>query len=101
MPWTHGRILPVLHPGKRRAVISVPQLDVHFDLELFTQSGSRFGDHVRRVHILLLNKALALNRQGKKNEAVAMLGTLALDPQSTLGTETLAKFTLLQITSGK
>jgi len=51
--------------------------------------------------ILLLNKALALNRQGKKNEAVAMLGTLALDPQSTLGTETLAKFTLLQITSGK
>ena len=30
--------------------------------------------------ILLLNKALVLDRQGKKHEAVAILGTLSLDP---------------------
>lgn len=48
--------------------------------------------------VLLANKALILNGQGKKEEAVAILGTLALDPQSTLETEMIAKFSLAQIT---
>ena len=47
--------------------------------------------------ILLINKAIILNRQGKRDEATAILGDLALDPQSTLATESLAKYTLRNI----
>jgi tetratricopeptide (TPR) repeat protein len=44
--------------------------------------------------ILLINKALILDRHGKHDEAVKLLGQLALDPKSTLGTEQIAKATL-------
>jgi hypothetical protein len=44
--------------------------------------------------ILLINKALVLNKQGKRDEAVRILGELALDTGSTLATEHLAKATL-------
>ena len=44
--------------------------------------------------LLLINKALILHRQGKESEAIKMLGQLALDPDSTLHTEQLAKFAL-------
>jgi tetratricopeptide (TPR) repeat protein len=47
--------------------------------------------------ILLINQALILNRQGKHSEAVSILGELALDPQSTLMTEQLAKATLANL----
>ena len=47
--------------------------------------------------ILLINKAIILNRQGKRDEATAILGDLALDPQSTLATESLVKYTLRNI----
>jgi tetratricopeptide (TPR) repeat protein len=48
---------------------------------------------------LLLNKAAVLAAQGKKDEAVAILGTLALDPASPLDIEALAKKTLATIVS--
>jgi tetratricopeptide (TPR) repeat protein len=47
--------------------------------------------------VLLINKALILNRQGKHSEAVSILGNLALDPQSTLMTEQLAKASLANL----
>lgn len=47
--------------------------------------------------MLLINKALILERRGDRDGAVKILGELALDPQSTLGTEMLAKATLRQI----
>jgi len=47
--------------------------------------------------ILLINKALAANKQGKRDDAIEMLGELALDPESTYGTEHLAKATLAMI----
>ena len=47
--------------------------------------------------ILLINKALILHGRGDRDGAVKLLGELALDPQSTLGTEMLAKATLAQI----
>jgi hypothetical protein len=47
--------------------------------------------------ILLINKALILHRRGDRDGALKILGGLALDPQSTLGTETLAKATLAQL----
>ena len=48
--------------------------------------------------MLLINKALILDRQGHHDEAVKILGQLALDPKSTVGTEQLAKATLVIIT---
>lgn len=41
--------------------------------------------------ILLINKALILDGQGQHEEAVKILGQLALDPLSTLGTARIAK----------
>ena len=47
--------------------------------------------------VLLVNKALILYRQGNENEAIAMLGELALDPESTVQTEHMAKATLASL----
>ena len=47
--------------------------------------------------MLLINRALILHRRGEHDSAVTILGELALDPQSTLGTETLAKAMLAQV----
>jgi tetratricopeptide (TPR) repeat protein len=47
--------------------------------------------------MLLMNKALVLNQRGERGAAIAILGDLALDPASTLATETLAKATLAQV----
>ena len=44
--------------------------------------------------MLETTRALVLNRQGDHDGAVRLLGELALDPQSTYGTEQLAKATL-------
>ena len=44
--------------------------------------------------MLLINKALVLDRAGDHNGAVKLLGELALDPESTYGTEHLAKASL-------
>jgi tetratricopeptide (TPR) repeat protein len=44
--------------------------------------------------MLLINRAIVLHRRGDREGAVTILGELALDPQSTLGTEMLAKGTL-------
>jgi hypothetical protein len=46
---------------------------------------------------LTINRALILDRRGDREEAVWLLGELALDPASTFGTEHLAKFTLANI----
>jgi tetratricopeptide (TPR) repeat protein len=50
--------------------------------------------------MLLLNKALVLDQHGDRGAAIAILGDLALDPASTLATETLAKATLAQVIDG-
>lgn len=47
--------------------------------------------------ILLINKALILDRQEKHAEAIRILGELALDPKSTLMTEQLAKASLANL----
>jgi hypothetical protein len=49
--------------------------------------------------MLLINKALILDGQGNHDEAVAILGALALDPESTLATEALAKAMLAKLTA--
>lgn len=49
---------------------------------------------------LLLNKAAALQEQGKSGEAKAILGSLAVDPASPLDIEALAKYTLANLFEG-
>ena len=44
--------------------------------------------------MLLINKALVMNRAGDRSGAIKLLGELALDPETTFGTEALAKATL-------
>jgi tetratricopeptide (TPR) repeat protein len=46
---------------------------------------------------LLLARALWLERRGERNAALRLLGTLALDPESTLATEHLAKLGLANL----
>lgn len=48
--------------------------------------------------ILLINKALIMDRNGDHNGAIRLLGELALDPLSTYGTEHLAKVALANMT---
>lgn len=47
--------------------------------------------------ILLINKALIMDRGGDHEGAVRLLGELALDPASTYATEHLAKVTLANV----
>ena len=47
--------------------------------------------------MLVLNKALTLYHGGRQEEGLNMLGELALDPESTLSTEQLAKVTLANL----
>jgi tetratricopeptide (TPR) repeat protein len=49
--------------------------------------------------VLLINRAMILHRRNDRDGAVKILGELALDPQSTLATEALAKSALAQIVS--
>jgi hypothetical protein len=58
------------------------------------ETGLSHGPDGETRGILLINKALVLNKEGKRDEAVRILGELALDPGSTLATEHLAKATL-------
>ena len=44
--------------------------------------------------MLLIHKALVLNRAGDHSGAIKLLGELALDRESTYGTEHLAKASL-------
>jgi tetratricopeptide (TPR) repeat protein len=48
---------------------------------------------------LLINKALILDRQNRKSEAIAILGELALNPSSPLDIEAIAKKTLATLAS--
>ncbi len=47
--------------------------------------------------ILLINKVIILNEQGKKEEAKKMLGTLIFFPDATTGSVELAKFSLKRL----
>ena len=47
--------------------------------------------------MLLINRVLVHHRRGDRDGAIKILGALSLDPESTLGTEMLAKATLAQV----
>lgn len=51
--------------------------------------------------MLMIQRALVLDRQGDTDGATRLLGELALDPKSTYGTEQLAKATVALVTTRK
>jgi tetratricopeptide (TPR) repeat protein len=73
--------------------LALLQEDASVKLELIENGLSHAPDGEVKG-ILLINKALTLNEQGNRDEATRILGELALDPESTLGTEHLAKVAL-------
>ncbi len=58
------------------------------------EQGLRGRPDAETLGILLINKASILARRGDRDAAVAILGELALSPDSTLATEHLAKVVL-------
>lgn len=63
----------------------------------FIENGLKANPDAETYGILLINKALILHRNNKQKDAISILGALALDPASSLGTEKLAKQTLAQL----
>ena len=64
------------------------------------EQGLRGRPDPETLGVLLINKAGILARRGDRDTAVAILGELALSPQSTFGTEHLAKFALAGLVTG-
>jgi tetratricopeptide (TPR) repeat protein len=62
------------------------------------ESGLAQNPDAETEGVLLVNKALALNRQGKQEEAISILGELALDPNVPLDVEQIAKMSLASMT---
>jgi tetratricopeptide (TPR) repeat protein len=64
------------------------------------EQGLRGRPDQETLGILLINKANILARRGDQDAAIAILGELALSPDSTLATEHLAKAALAGLISG-
>ncbi len=61
------------------------------------ERGLGAGPDRETLGILLVNKALALERSGRREAAIELLTNTALDPASTLATEHMAKLSLAQL----
>ncbi len=61
------------------------------------EKGLAAGPDADTRGMLLMNKAVILNQKGQKDEAIRMLGTLALDPGSTIAVAELSKATLANL----
>lgn len=80
--------------------LALLQEDAKVKLE-FIENGLSHAPDGEVKGILLINMALTLNEQGKRDEATRILGELALAPESTLGTEHLAKVALASLVMKK
>ncbi|MES2825720.1 MAG: hypothetical protein V4732_19115 [Pseudomonadota bacterium] len=67
----------------------------------FIENGLSASPDAETYGILLINKALILHRSNRQKDALSILGELALDPTSSLGTEKLAKQTLAHLVNTK
>lgn len=63
------------------------------------EQGLRGRPDAETLGVLLINRAGILARRGDRDSAIAILGELALSPDSTLATEHLAKATLAALTA--
>ena len=86
--------LPKFSPGwKEHALLQVKPDDKLASIE----KGLAANPDAETKGLLEINKALALNELGKTDEAVKVLGTVALDPKTTLANEHLVKQVLSSI----
>lgn len=60
----------------------------------FIENGLALSPDAETYGILKVNRALILHRNNKEDEAIKILGELALNPKSYLSTEKIAKQTL-------
>lgn len=67
----------------------------------FIENGLSGSPDPETYGLLLINKALILHRNNKQEEAISILGALALDSKSSMGTEKLAKKTLAHLVGEK
>ncbi|AMO99590.1 tetratricopeptide repeat family [Collimonas arenae] len=65
----------------------------------YLDKGLKADPDLETKGFLLINKALIFANRGRKNEAIPILGALALDPTSPLDIEVIAKKTLSMIVS--
>lgn len=63
------------------------------------EQGLRGRPDAETLGVLLINRAGILARRGDRDSAIAILGELALSPDTTLATEYLAKATLAALTA--
>ena len=63
----------------------------------FIDNGLAAEPDIDTYGILKVNKALILHRSDKSNEAIKILGELALNPNSSIATEKIAKQTLFNL----
>jgi hypothetical protein len=85
---------PSFAPGwKARAAL---ETDLQRRLN-YLERGLAANPDPETMGFLLLNKAAVLVEQGKRREAVSILGSLALDPSSPLDIEALAKQSLATV----
>lgn len=81
-------LCPQFSPGWKELAIL---LDQDQDRLAAIEKGLAAEPDAETRGMLLINKAIILDGQGQHEEAVKILGQLALDPHSTLGTEQIAK----------
>ena len=89
------RRYPAFPPAWKELAPLVEDLDARWRAIAKGLEGSPDGE---TRGVLLINQAVILLWRGNRQEAVRILGELALDPGSTLAAETLAKATLAQVT---
>lgn len=86
---------PNFAPAWKELALLVPDKQEALDL---IEKGLAANPDPETKGILLINKAAKLNDMGNRDEAMQILGTLALDPNATIQAEHLAKFTMRVIT---
>jgi len=85
---------PAFAPAWKELAALLKDADARWQAITKGLGGSPDGD---TRGMLLIGKALILVQRGEQPEAIRILGELALDPQSTLAAETLAKAALARV----
>jgi tetratricopeptide (TPR) repeat protein len=84
--------VPQFAPGWKELASNLPSGDPN--LLATIEKGLAANPDAETKGILQINKALVLNGQGNHEDAIRLLGELALDPKSTYATEQTAKASL-------
>jgi tetratricopeptide (TPR) repeat protein len=90
--------LPNYAPGWKEAIALAGTDEAALSI---IENGLKVNPDKETYGILMINKALILHRNSKKQEALNILGKLAMDKESSMGTEKMAKQTLSHLLEGE